>query len=257
MKTHYPKILSFITCCILMLSACSDNKDVLSELESTPAYQNDYLMSLTRGETSACYKLKSTTLFEKRSEESDWEEINPSEMIGWATPAPVNLTISEGRTWIPMEWFDISIGPDPLFMPWLAYCRTIGSTKDIYIACPIVYDNESKELSMNDESYTVETFTESAIEIKHFSIFSYYSKTDSKIQYGEYQCNLRYEKSELSLPAKDNILFFDSEKEAKLAVIQMIREKFGDVFNLNDYLGNEIQLDNPIIDLREIEKTLL
>ena len=37
----------------------------------------------------------------------------------------------------------------------------------------------------------------------------------------------------------------------------MIREKFGDVFNLNDYLGNEIQLDNPMIDLREIEKTLL
>lgn len=67
---------------------------------------------------------------------------------------------------------------------------------------------------------------------------------------------MTYVREELTLPDMENIVFYDSELEANLAIIDMLREEFGNVFNINEYLGGYIYLDDPIVNLDEVEKEI-
>lgn len=55
----------------------------------------------------------------------------------------------------------------------------------------------------------------------------------------------------------DGYLYFESDKEAKLGMVQMMREYFGDRLDLTEYAKsikyNDRILENPIIDLAALE----
>lgn len=57
----------------------------------------------------------------------------------------------------------------------------------------------------------------------------------------------------METPDMDKVLYFDSEKEAKLAMVKILREYFGDVINLNSF-GNAFTL--PILNLAQLEENL-
>ena len=51
-----------------------------------------------------------------------------------------------------------------------------------------------------------------------------------------------------------NCLFFETLKDADLHIIQLVREEFGNEFNINNYLRGYAILTDPIINLDDVEK---
>jgi hypothetical protein len=67
----------------------------------------------------------------------------------------------------------------------------------------------------------------------------------------------RYQKSILNDLDESNILWYDSERDLIIDICAKIRNKFGNQFNLNNYLSPEIVLDDPIVDMDKVENALL
>ncbi|MCM1320226.1 MAG: hypothetical protein NC217_07590 [Muribaculaceae bacterium] len=64
-----------------------------------------------------------------------------------------------------------------------------------------------------------------------------------------------YKMSNETLPKMDDCLWFEDEKESLLYKLDVLREHFGNKFDINPYIYPN-RLDDPIIDLDGIEEDL-
>lgn len=253
-------LISFLSfASVAFLSGCDKTDQPENNKNELEKPGIEYIRSLTRGETSVAYERTSVRLFDQAYDGTGkWTEINTDEMIGWSILSPSTLTITEGRAWTELSLFNPSIGFNPLYLPWAAYCRVTGFDKSLWIAAPVTYDEETNLLTLHGREYSVTNVGTSTLSLSTTS--EYYKGDLNAIEFkpaGQIREDARYVKTELQLEDRDKMLYFDSEKDAYRTMIQMIREKFGDRFNLNDYFGGSIILDEPMVDLDEIEKQLL
>lgn len=245
MKLNYVYITLALS--LFGLVACEDDKD------KSPENTQEYMEALSRGSEAATYELSKVDIFRREYDSNKgWEEVNPMDYIGLYVDAPENLTIYDGRTWIPLELFSPVTGPDELELPLRAYRLQTGFDKDFYIASLIDYNAEEGTMKIDGMPYTVLSASASNLDLQLIHQFVQ-GGTDKR---GEFRYDLYYEHKSFSLPDMGKILFYDSELEAKLAIIEMLRARFGNVFNLNDYLGGDVILDDPIVDLDEIESRI-
>lgn len=221
--------------------------------DNNSANTQEYMEALSRGSEAATYELSKVEVFRREYDSNKgWEKVNLMDYVGLYFRAPENLTIYDGRTWIPLEMFSPVTGPDELELPLRAYRMQTGFDKEFYIAPLIDYNAEQGTMKIDGMPYTILSASASNLNLQE--IHQYVQSDPEKG--GEFRYDLYYEHRTLSLPDMGKILFFDTELEAKLAIIEMLRARFGDVFNLNDYLGGYIILDDPIIDLNEIENRI-
>lgn len=236
--------------CVMPLTGCSD---VDSPLDVNEEQQDPALLKkLSEGQESATYARESFTFYNlSYANDMGWVE-QPSLPDGAIVPSPGSITIHNGCTWQPLSLSSSTGLPGPLSMPFYAYCRVTGFNKAFYVASPVEYDSVNGTFKMGKYTYDVESVTKETLKL--VNIGEYQGGIDGKG--GKHRFDLTFKRQELSLPDLDKILFFDSELEAKLTMLEMIREQFGDEFNLNDYLGGHIILDHPMVNLNEIEAGL-
>ncbi len=219
---------------------------------------NNFLRSLARGESSITLTktgAKNYVMDYKKylNGSGKWDE-EKGDILGGGSAGIDQLIIINGRTWSPIYLFDRStLAPSLILGPWNVYRKRTGFDKEVYIACPIEYDEEAKTLKIKDHTYSIEKAENKNLTLSIIS--EIYQLTDN-YQWTITQASksiVFYKKSAMETPDMDKVLYFDSEKEAKLAMVKILREYFGDVINLNSF-GNAFTL--PILNLAQLEENL-
>ena len=237
--------------CSMSLAGCSDNNDAPAPFDDLE--QSLFMSKLSEGQESATYHLESFSFYQMSNGNNDgWVEQDFNDWVGLSVPAPADITIHNGCTWQPLVMFNVATGPSALYMPLYAYRLQTGFDKEFYVAAPIDYDADTKTMKIDKYTYEVESVSEDVLKIIHISEF--WGGIDGKG--GQDKFNITFKRKELSLPDLDKIVFYGSELEAKLAIIEMLRAQFGDEFNVNKYLTGQVILDDPMVNLNEIEAGL-
>lgn len=249
---RYSQLFAMAAVCVMSLTGCS-NEDSLAPFDEAQQADMTFMSRLSDGQESATYTLDSFSFYQLSYANNDgWVEQNFYDWVGISVPAPTNITIHNGCTWQPLELFDVSTGPDQLYMPLCAYRLATGFDKSFYVAAPVDFDAENLTMKTDRYTYEVVSATEETLKLTHISEY------DGGIggKGGQHKFTMTFKRQNLSLPDLDKILFYESALEAKLAIIEMIRAEFGNEFNLNDYLAPHVILDNPMVNLNEIEASL-
>lgn len=251
MKFSY--LFAMAAVCCMSLTGCSDNNDSPAPVDELEQSDLTFLKKLSEGQESATYKLESFSYYKmSNGNNKGWVEENFYDWIGLSVPAPSDITIHNGCTWQPLRMFDIVGGPSVLYMPLYAYRLETGFDKEFYVAAPIDYDADNKTLKIDKYTYEVESVTEETLKVVHISEF--WGGIDGKG--GKDKFNLTFKRKDLSLPDLNKIIFYESELDAKLAIVEMLRAQFGDEFNVNKNLVGQVILDHPMVNLNEIEAGL-
>lgn len=235
---------------LFLMTGCSDSDE--------PArIDTDFLEELTRGTASTCYELVGTETYLKGPEPTDnWVKQDMSEWDGWQCPGPSQLLIHEGKTCTPLELFQISYGPHPLYFPFEAYLRKTKSKIQFYVTRPFRYDSENNILTIVDgfsESpfkYEVESADENGLTL----IYDSQSLCDGNDHYWKWI--LTYKKLSSNIEELKKNPLFDSNKEAKLAMIKLLRDEFGTSVDMNPYFEGQIVFPGPI-NLDKVEEWVL
>ncbi len=238
--------------CVMSLTGCS-NDDSPAPFDEAQQADLTFMSRLSDGQESATYTLDSFSFYQLSYANNDgWVEQNFYDWVGISVPAPTDITIYNGCTWQPLELFSVSTGPSELSMPLYAYRRVTGFDKEFYVAAPVDFDAENRTIKTDRYTYEVELANQETLKLIHIS--EYAGGIGGKG--GQDKFNMTFKRKDLSLPDLDKILFYESAREAKLAIVEMLREEFGDEFNLNDYLAGQVKLDNPMVDLNAIEAAI-
>lgn len=218
----------------------------------------EFLNSLSGNNASCRYNMVEYHLYDKPADNPmQITEVDLSQYMGIGATIPVNIVFCEGSAWLELELLDEVDGPDPLYMPLYAYKKVTGFDKKFYLRTPFNFNNEDNTLNILGKQFNVVGGNKSFLCLTYE--YKYHMSSDVEKEFGfsgwhidktMHKCTpLRHED-------KAKIEFFDSEFDAKIAIIEMIRAKFGSIFNLNDYLYPEIILDKPMVNLDEIEANL-
>lgn len=229
----------FAVATLVLLTACNKDENPVND-------SANLLEQLTKGEKSACYDLQDYKLYESNSSSPlSWNEVNLTDFLGWMQTPPSKLIVSEGKTWVPLSFWT-SYGPSSLYLPFVAYCKTTGFNKDVYVVSDFIYDKDNNTVKIEDNTYSVQYSDDTKL------IVDLYHNTNK----GQLKEVAIFKIGELTLLDKSKIVYYDNEYDAYMAIIQMIRDEFGNSFNLNDYLGDNIILDDPMVNLDEIEQEI-
>jgi hypothetical protein len=211
------------------------------------------LRKASNGTISISYTSSDFSLYQKdKYTDNEWTEINLYEIDGWERVSPRTINIKDGRSWTSYKMFSASSGPNELYMPWLAYCKVTGETKSLYVATPIQLDEEAYTISMNGKTFYVLEASEDSFKLSYKSTYSY---SDGEV--GNQLEVSTYQKGVLDDIDESNILWYDSERALITDICAKIKNKFGNQFNLNDYLAPDIILDDPMVDMDKVEAALL
>lgn len=245
-------MLSLMIMGLLFTAGCSDTEDTPDNVKNEDAIakglptrgetDKKFLEKLSTGQDAVTLKMVEDRIFiHPDQKENEWEEVH--DMLGIYPSAPASLTIYDGRTWERLDLFAHFPHISPLAYPMVAYARKTGFDKKLLIACDFRYDEKNERVIISGREYRLDNMTQDGMAI---------SEIDPTIWQW-----MRYEKVELSMPELNKILLFDSEFEAYLSIIDMLRAEFGDVFRINEYLAPEVELDDDLVNLDEIKKLIL
>jgi hypothetical protein len=113
-------------------------------------------------------------------------------------------------------------------------------------------DEEAYTFTMNGETFYILEASDDSFKLSYKSKYAY---SDGEV--GTEMEVSRYQKSILNDLDESNILWYDSERDLIIDICAKIRNKFGNQFNLNNYLSPEIVLDEPMVDMDKVENALL
>lgn len=268
----YPFLVGAMCAVSVISGGCTEEINMVSDdflYESPESENNDstenitsedfkILTRLAKGEVSMSFNIESVTLFQSDATTNfEWEEVDLSEYSGFDISLPYTIHIAEGYTWSEYSLFDISLGPNPLYMPWEIYCSKTGHSDQLFIVSSMEYDEENQQVMIGDKSCHVESLEDDIITISYESQYSYWDNSENAVAKGTDKEFLKYRIGDLSIEDKDSVLYFTSEKELFRALIDTLREYFGNEFNMNEYLYPDVILTWPMVNFDEIEKELL
>ncbi len=242
MKLKSIKALLSLAVAMILFTGCS------SDDEPSASIDINLMESLTRGTASITYSLESWEMYDKKDlPDASWEKIDLSDYVGISCPAPSRIIVHDGKTWSPLELFDLSRGWHPLYFPWLAYQVHKGANITPYVTRPFFFDANEGKLTLNGKTYEVKSANDNSLVLIHYS--EYYSNVD-----GTFKSVVTFKKTKTETAALSDNPFFASEKEAKLGIIEIIRNELGNLFDINQYLEPNISFPNPIVNLDRIEE---
>lgn len=234
---------------MLAISACSSEEPNGNKGN----IDTNFLAALARGDVSVTLDLDSMATFEKEYDaingiDGDWQKVIYN---GWGA---TGFTIADGKALFSLDFLDFTSGSSILKEPWDLYCNETGCDKFFEIVHPFEYDVDNNTITVDSFIYDVEESDNKKI------ILSYeqeWPTTHGKP--GLLKSVNRYVVRPNMIDL-DRCLLFDSKKDAKIAMVKMLRNYFGDVLNLDDfdmdYHNNQFSR-NPIIDLAALEDDLV
>ena len=240
---------------MLLFAACQSYDD--PDVAFKGNIDDGFLNSLARGESSISLTETDSRYYEKdydnyRHNSGKWEE--PKEDLLGGGFRSKNLIITEGKSWSDVLLYNPStLAPSLVAYPWEIYCQKTKFDKKVYVACPVKYNATDKTLSIDDKTFTVEKASDTELILSITGLLYKSNVSTGKLEPSKASKNiLFYEKAAIETPDIDNAIYYDSNKNAKIAMVKMMREYFGDVINLNLYQGS--MLSYPIINLAQLEE---
>ena len=138
---------------------------------------------------------------------------------------PISSFITYGdKAWAEIVFRPKRGGRTYLEDPWMTYCRETGYDKEIYVPYEYVYNLKDNTLTLEDVLYHITLINNHDIYVYALGDTTQDGVTLYKKSKSE--CILNREKTKKADLKK--IIFYDSLKDAKLAMIAMIRRHYGD-----------------------------
>jgi len=237
-----------------IMCACSSYDD--PDIDFKGNIDNTFMNSLARGTTSVTFTWDDILEYEMdykeyQKGERKWEDVT-GKYIGGALPGFGKLIILNGCSWSPVSLTDPTTScPSMISAVWPIYCRLTGFDKEVYVACPIEFDAEKKTLKVDDCIYNIEKAEGDNMILSTESVFYRSDEREGLVPSHARKYVIFYKKATMESPDMDKVIYFDSNKEAQIAMVVMLREYFGDKINLNSY-GN--MYTYPIVNLALLEE---
>ncbi len=242
-----------------LLTGCSGVDEIVGETEQTTENctgileQGEknigYMRSLSAGEEAVTFARAETRTFH-RSRENGNEWMEQPDLLGNYPQTPSRITICDGNTWEAVDLFRMP-RPNPLGYLMEAYRIATGFNKKFMISCRFEYAGNGDSIRISGKDYRLEAMNQDEMVVSRITVFVDGDGEGHSLDW------TRYEKEELSLPDKDSILFFESELDAYMYMIELLRGEFGDEFRINEYLAPYMELDDDLVNLDEIRRYIL
>lgn len=242
-----------VTACVLLVCSCS--KD-----EPTPEQKAEPFKKMIVEKGEATYKLVNTEYYNKSERtNNEWEYQDLKYIAGYEIRVPSVLHIKNGRTWAPYQMFK-GTGPSPLMTPWLLYCKHTGQNSTVFISTPIELSEDNTHVTIAGRDCEILSSSANGFVIQYESPFLYGDSDTHEWKQGMNRNIYTYQKIETQSINFDDYLCFDTEREMAIQLVALMREFFGDEFNLNDYTYGQAIYDDPIVNfdfiLERVLKTL-
>lgn len=232
---------------MVAVSACSSDDGPKDPYKGK--IDSDFLSALARGEESIMLRVDSIYNLQKKNADAKWEE---AAYVGWGASS---LIITNGNALESVRLFDTTNGWSILYRPWEVYCRETKYDKSFRIARPFEYDAEKQTVTIGSYIYNIEKADGNELNISHemereidgapgiTKFVTCYVKTANWVE-------------------PESYTVVKSEREGKIAMVKMMREHFGDIFDVSKYYPTEYKdfplfYDNPVIDLAALEDDLV
>ncbi|MDE6333559.1 MAG: hypothetical protein K2L77_02820 [Muribaculaceae bacterium] len=242
---------------MVAVSACSSYEDPDTAFKGK--IDDGFMNSMARGETSVTFRQTDYLKYEMdynayQYRTGKWSEAKEL-LDGESTPGINGLTVLNGNSWRPVNRYQIYTGcPSSLFSVWTIYEELNGFNKAVYVSCPVEYNADNKTFKVEDTVYNIEKATDNELVLSteglSYSMNNQHELVPSKAT----KYIMFYNKAAMEIPDIENCIYSESETNAKLQMVKILREYFGDEINLNHYHGN--MLTYPIVNLKKIEEHL-
>jgi len=225
----------------VIMSACSDGPEDRGRVD------NDFINTLSRDGSVSTFKMTDFRAFNKDTVAgSEWVEYDYHKWIGVEWPYGISnvLCFQDGRLWEPVETYSDSEGPYDPYLVWQIYSKATGVSKRFYVRSKFTYDESRKTMKIGEYEFAVVEFTENSLRLR----LERHHRLYSRLYTYEYKAAepIRFD--------GDDIMAFDSNAECYRYMVKMAREKFGRYINLDEIYKDLIYLENPVLDLDEVEK---
>ena len=214
-----------------------------------------FMKALSAGDEAVTFAMVENRVFEQSEDvQEKWIEWG-DDVLGYYPSAPSQITIYDGNTWENINLFRMP-GINPLAYPMAAYRKATGFNKKFFVSCGFEYSENCDSVKISGKDFRLHLITPEEMAISYTSDF-YRNNGEHGVTTIAIWEWMRFEKRQLSVPDINNSLFFDTELDAYLYMIELLRNEFGDVFQINKYLAPEVELDDDLVNLDEIRKLIL
>lgn len=226
---------TIITLAAMLFVSCSDDdewKDFNGNINSK------VLTEITEGRVDAFYKVQQYKTYRKDSSTGNqWQEFNLSDYAGLSLDL-FSFYVRDGYSWEPVCMFSSTWGPSRLDTPWFVYCRLTGFDKQIYVNRKIEFDSSDNSLLINGVKCSVAKADDNSLNLSYVTPWAN----------GECLVKLMLVQQPLTgLPEVSEMETFSTHINARLGMIDLMRQEFGNIFDPADYqnriaenIGSEI-----------------
>lgn len=239
------KILSYCMAALLATSAASCDSD-------NNHFNGDttQIRRIISERPTLCFKRSECDIY-LRENSTKWDKINPHDWTDLSVPGSHEILMIDGNLWSPLDLMEHCGEPSSkLILPLEIYNRWTQTNKKFYISADCQLAENCDSIVLESEKFEILGSGEKYLQLRQTS--PVYTVGENEVSH-----QWRYDITYLLVPIESEKLeeanFYDSKLDACLDIIRLLRERFGDEFDLNVYLSGLITLDYPICNLDKIE----
>ena len=230
---------------MVAVSACSSDEPDPYKGKLASAF----LSALARGDESVLLQIDSIYTVRKKVTDDEWQE---TFICGWGASS---LVITDGNALSPVSLMNPTDGYSILLLPWKVYCYETGYDKCFAFDSPFEYDAVNKTVTIGTSKHNIEKADGNELNISEIL------EWDIDGEPGLVKFTYCYIKMPDTV-SPEKYIIVDTEKEAKLAMLKLLRERYGDVMELkeSDLKASGFQPlfeSNPKIDLAAVEDDIV
>jgi len=239
-------------CAAIALTACSSSNDE----PVAEGVEESFFSSLLTGSKAETYIQTDYKIYEMDYEPyvagsddwSDFEAVWGHRYYGYGTP----FICYKGTFHAPLPKCNDRLIPNDVNLinePWRLYCELTGYDKEVYIDCDAKLSLPDNTLTICGYTFDINKATSNNLVLSTVRI-SYRPNADEWEPASAVKYVLSYIKHETSRSDLEKIAFLGIEKDARLTMVKMMRDYFGDVLDWSLY---EPASDRPDINLLLME----
>lgn len=220
-----------------IVCSCSSSDDIDPDVFFKGNVDASFLSELSRGESSITLELKGSYIFTMDyatfgTSEQKWERADNIQLDGQIFAE--KITIHQGRT------LDLLVIPpvsgnyieDCISTLWYNYCQKTKFDKEIFVECRFDFNANDKKLTLDNREFEVEKADNNEIIL---SVISPEYRTDEnkeRVPVSMTKTIIVLSKTTFEEPDSENILTFETRKEALTTMIKMAHQEFGDTLHI-------------------------
>ncbi|MBD5220054.1 MAG: hypothetical protein HDS72_07495 [Bacteroidales bacterium] len=231
------------------VSSFTDISDIFQPVHS------ELLSDLLAGKQAMTFGLCSWDVYE-RWEGPKFEYFDRSLSYGLNHGMPKQIIFSEGKVWAPYSTFSLSLGPSKIGMAWDAYKKASGEKISLYVGNDFKFEDADRSVHFLGREFVMLMFNRNSFIVAESGTVMKSRPEDHEMITGEIVKVVAYERTADVAMLEPGAIGFESNEEVAAYIIAKCRELFGDVINLNEVYAPNVILDNPYINLDDLEKSV-